>query len=30
MHGSNHSYLVLDKPKEEMEQEIQAFILGDF
>ena len=28
--NSNHSYLVLDMPKEEMETEIEAFMLGDF
>lgn len=28
--SSNHSYLVLDLPKEEMEKELEAFMLGDF
>lgn len=28
--NSNHSYLVLDYPKEEMETEVEAFMLGDF
>ena len=28
--NSNHSYLVLDKPIAEMEQELEAFMLGDF
>lgn len=28
--NSNHSYLVLDMPKEEMEEELEAFMLGDF
>jgi inosine-uridine nucleoside N-ribohydrolase len=30
MHSSKHSYLVLDKPVEEMELELEAFMLGDF
>ncbi|MDX2432784.1 MAG: nucleoside hydrolase [Bacteroides sp.] len=28
--NSNHSYLVLDMPKEEMEEELEAFMLGEF
>ena len=28
--GSNHSYLVLDKPIDEMELELEAFMLGNF
>ncbi len=27
---SNHSYLVLEKPKEAMEEELEAFMLGEF